>query len=540
MKKNRIIYKIALFYLVIILSACNDFFNVETNNILDHNQYIDEESEMYSGYIGIMTKVQAIGDKIIYLTDTRGELLEPTKNSPNDLINIYNYEDNLEDNIYADPASYYDVIIACNDYLLKLFEYKENNLSAINLSHYEALVSCTLRVKAWTYLTIAKIYGEAVWFDDPIREMKDISIFPVKKLDEIVRECKDLLMKGFDGVNGTHTISWKEWLDPDTETKDSQYRYWDCMTPDFFALYAELCLWSGDYQTTVNLILNTMNAKFASTINDATQYMRNKKLSGVYRNIWNSNSPNAQETVSAIIYKYSYNQTNNLLKHFGTEYPNEYLLAPSEIGVSRFSDLTFNPLGGALSDPREGVTFATDDSGNNVIQKFRPVSNPARTYPYQDDVHIYIYRSAELYFMLAEALNNLGRVDEASALINQGINGSFPNGNVTWSGFTDDWTSASSLGNRTYPDMGIRGVFSLGNRTFIKDDTKANDLAILDEMMLEFPCEGKIYPAMIRMANRYNDYNIIADRVCPKYSDPESIRAKIMSGGYFIKWNLIK
>ena len=58
MKKN--ILKYVLLSMTFFLGACNDFFNVETKNVLDHDGYITEESEMYSGYIGIMTKVQAI------------------------------------------------------------------------------------------------------------------------------------------------------------------------------------------------------------------------------------------------------------------------------------------------------------------------------------------------------------------------------------------------------------------------------------------------------------------------------------------------
>jgi hypothetical protein len=541
MKKMNNILKSSSMLLVLLLalnfSACTDFFIVDTKDVLDHTEYIDEESEMYSGFIGIMTRVQNIGDKIIYITDTRGELLEPTINSSKELYSIYNYDADLTGNHYADPAGYYDVIIACNDYLLKLYEYKENNLSSINMNHYEGLISSTLRIKAWIYLTLGKIYGEAIWFDDPMRELKDISQFKLMDLDEIVSACKDLLTKGFDGVNGRQSIPWKEWLDPYTPTADSPYRYWDSMTPEYFALYAELCLWSGDYQTTANLILGEMNSKFASTVSDATQYLRNARMSGGYSGIWNNRNPLPQETVSAIIYDYSKNQTNNLLKHFSSEAPNEYLLAPSEVGINRFYDSEFNPLGSSNADSRAGITFGVNSSGNNVIRKFRP-NTSIRPYAYQDDVHIYIYRAADLYFMLAEALNNLGRDVEASALINQGVNGSFPNGGVTWAGFTDDWTSASSIGNRKYPDLGIRGVFQLGNRQFEFGNTKANDLAILDEMMLEFPCEGRIYPAMVRIAKRYDDYNIIADRVVSKYSNPEEIRTKILNGGYFINWNL--
>lgn len=129
------------------------------------------------------------------------------------------------------------------------------------------------------------------------------------------------------------------------------------MTPEFFALYGELCLWHGDYQKTVNVILNTMNAKFASTVNDATQYMHNVKLTGTYSKIWDNTNPQPQETVSAIIYNYQGNQTNSLLKHFGTESPNEYLLAPSQVGMDRYTDPDFNPLGGATSDKRSTLLF---------------------------------------------------------------------------------------------------------------------------------------------------------------------------------------
>jgi hypothetical protein len=535
MKKNILQY--AFLALIMTVSGCTDFFNVNTDDILDHTEYIDEESEMYAGFIGIMAKVQQIGDKIIYITDTRGELLEPTPNTPSELYSIYNYDEDLSGNPYADPAPYYDVIVGCNDYLLKLYDYKEKNPSSINMEHYAGLVSSTLRIKAWVYLTLAKIYGEVLWFDEPLRKQEELSQFPMKNLDETVASCKEMLNKGFDGINGRVSMTWKEWLDPHTPTADSNYRYWDYITPEFFALYAELCLWSGDYQTTVDLILDAMNRSFGSSSSDAVAWLRNDRIGNSWGGIWNSSTPLPQENVSAIIYDYSKNQTNDLLRHFGTEYPNEYLLAPSETGRNRFSDPDFNPLGGATSDRRASTTFRTNNTGNWVIQKYRPIGSSVRPNAYQDDVHIYIYRGADLYFMLAEALNNLGRYTETTALINQGVNGYFPNGGVTWEGFSDVWTAVTPTGTRRYPDKGVRGALTLGVRPF-STDTKENDLAILDEMMLEFSCEGRIYPAMIRIAKRYNDYSIIADRVAPKYSDSAVIRDKILAGGYFIKWDL--
>lgn len=539
MKKN--IIKCVLLSFLFSFSACNDFFNVSTNNVLDGDKYIDEESEMYAGYIGIMTKVQTIGDKIIYLTDTRAELLEPTKNTPSDLYSIYSYQTDLEGNTYADPAPYYDVVIACNDYLSKLLQYKTVNAQSIDMDHYKSLVSSTLRVKAWIYLTLVKIYGKAIWFDDPLTTIQDISKYEVSDLDAIVVKCKNLLDAGFDGVNGTFTMSWKEWVDPDTPAANSVYRYWDYMTPEYFALYAELSLWSGDYQKTVDLILGRMNAEFAKTTGANLPWMRNANLGGKYTTFWNAKDPYAYETVSAIIYDYTKNQTNSLYKHFGWESPNKYLLAPSEVGRSHFTDPKYNPLGTAAADPRQDKTFGRNSGGNYVITKYRPLSGAVRVQPYQDDVHIYIYRGADLYLMLAEALNNLGRSKPAAALVNSGVNGAYTASDPQWAGFTADWTSSTTIGSRTYPDLGIRGCFSAGlaSRTFSSTDKKANDMAILNEIMIDMACEGRTYPAMIRMAKRYGDYNIIADRVCPKYgADSTAIRAKIVGGGYFVNWKL--
>lgn len=530
------------------LSACTDFFEPETKDVLKGDDYIDTSTEMYTGYLGIVAKMQAIGDKSIYLTDTRGELLEPTVNTPAELIALYRYNDDLSGNSYADPAGYYDVVIACNDYLSNMMDYKRAYSESINPEHFNALFSSALRIKAWMYLTIAKIYGQALWFDDPmvkIEHLGDTTRFQLMNLDQVVAACKHLLKNGVDGIDGSLSFSWYQWLDPETDLANSQYRYWDYMTPDYDGLWAELCLWSGEYQEAANTMFKALNAKISSSTSDGTPWIRNVTLDGNYATIWNYPSPYPREAVSAIIYDYTRKQTNSLLRHFGTEYPNEYLLRPSQAGRDRFSNTSFNNIGSG-KETRMNVTFKQDYQGRYYICKFRPNANQ-RTYPYQDDVHINIYRASEYHFMLAEALNHLGRFEEAAALINGGVGGKFPTGGVTWEGFTDDWTGSTSMGTRKYYNVGIRGTFGLGARTFkttVKaatyvEDMRFNDMAILDEMLLEFPCEGKIYPAMIRFAKRWNDYNIIADRVVPKYGDDSTeIRNKILNGGYFVPWDL--
>lgn len=540
----------------ILFAGCNSFFEVDTDDTLDDSKYIAEESEMYSGYIGIMTKLQAIGDKIIYLNELRGEMVKPTATAPSELYNLYNYDDDLSGNSYADPAGFYEVINACNDYLRKLQTYKENN--SINESHYKALVSSTLRIKAWTFMTIAKIYGKAVWVDKPMTSLRDLSKFKTLDIDKVMAACKNLLDIGFDDIDGTYETAWKDWVDPDTDLADSEYRRWDMMTPPYFALYGEICLWLGKYQKCIDVIQGHMNSVYEKTNNQSIAFLRNDMHIGKWSSFWNYETPYDYESVSAIMYNYQKNQTNSLLKHFDSDYPNKYWLAPADVAVARFKDKNFDPIGNKTEDYRMGYTVK-EYKGNWVISKFRPVSNAVRA-AYRDDVFVYIYRGADLYFMLAEAFNQLGKKSAIDALINVGIEGytdEFEKNadgvlSGTWNGFTPHWSTqkttyhlangTTSITSRKYGDKGIRGggYTSMGARSFTSN-IRENDEELLKEMMLEMACEGKTYPAMIRMAKRHNDNSIIAKYIVEKYTETgnaDAIRTKIMNGDYFIKWDL--
>lgn len=532
------------------LTSCEDFFEVSNNTELDSDDYISIDSEMYSGYIGITTRLQAIGDKSVYLTDTRAELLEPTTNTPSELLDIYNYNADLTGNSYANPAGYYDVIIACNDYLKRVKEFKDKNLSTIDMDHYEALVSSAVRVKAWTYLMMAKIYGEIVWFDDPLESLTDLSQYSRYDLSDAVKACRQLLDEGYDGVSSDLSFSWYEWIEPDADQSTSVYRYWDYMSPPYFALYGELCLWDGDYQQTVDLILTEMTNMFASTTSTNVQYMHNANMSSRYSSTFRNQDPDAMAVVAYIMYDYTENQTHELFKHFCTDTPNEYLLAPSTVGRERYLDEDINP--GGSSDTRYSNYFSTSASGQRYISKFRNETSSSARSAYESDTPIYMYRSADLYLMLAEALNHVGRYEAASALVNNGIGGTFTSGGLAdadqseWGGFSDAWTPASGRRNS---DIGIRNCAGVDNVEFkTKDDLgelteeeiqRYNDERILNEILLDCCCEGRTLPAMIRMAERYDDYSIIADRVAPKYgSDSTLIRSKIMQGQVFIHYDL--
>lgn len=561
-----ILYKVSMVLATILmLSSCSDFFDPTTEDKLNGTDYISSNTEMYTGFLGIMTKLQAIGDKEILLTDTRGELLEPTDNSTADLISLYNYDTNLQGNSYADPAGYYEVVIACNDYLAKMKEYKDN--PQVDIDVYKDLVASTERIKLWTYKTIGEIYGKAIWFNDPVSKVSSIADsarFAKLDMTALTDTCLAVLQNGYEGISLNRNIDWIAWLDPDNVTSiaNSNYRKWNFMVPPYEGLYAEICLWKGAaldakhidatacYQKASSLLLSALGTYINNSdySGNSPYWLPCATTPGHYKTFWDNAQPYPAETIAALIYDYTNNQTNTLLKHFSTESPNQYLLRPSAAGMSRFKDNAFDP-GSADGETRGNCLFGIAPQGY-YISKYRPEGSTVRVYPYQDDVHIYIYRATQYHMMLAEALNHLQRFKAMNAVLNTGVKSAdYDAEDPEWEGFTKNWTSSADWGTRKYPSMGIRGALGLDARSVKtsvielgKDSTvRYNDEAILDEIMLEFACEGKVYPAMNRMAMRYNDLSIVADRVCPKYEGTgkeSSVRSKIMAGENWVPYTL--
>ncbi len=587
------------------LASCDDFFEPKTDDALSGDDYMSSLTEMSTGYLGIMTKMQAVGDKEIFLTDTRGEVLEPTGQSIAPLIAIYNYEDDLTGNEYADPAGYYDVVIACNDYISKMVDFQKNYPELVKETDYfEGLLASAIRVKVWTYMTLAEIYGQALWFDDPITSIKDVndpSVFQLKNTAEVVAACIGLLEDSYPcngkSIDPSADFSWVNWIDPEhaASIENPLYRYWDQMTPSHKALMVRLKMWDAAFQDKAGdtaaaeddykFVAKTILEMFHNTfVGNVTYWKRGARVSGNYSKIWNYATPNPEHNVSAIIYDYTKNQTNHLLYHFSNEYPNKYLLAPSQAGMAHL--VSIDPIGQSadvmnqiVSTIKEGGWYdklskahrdALDsrmellnktNNGQFFVGKYRPMYSSVRANAYQDDVHIYTFRSIELYLWLAEAFNHLGRYEAMERIVNAGFNSDYntlftniytgesvsASDSLNYEGFSPYWTDSKTGGMF----LGIRGAMGLPNVDLWNETghtaaeaRQHNDSILANEWMLECACEGKSYPNMIRFAERYSDPTIVSKRVTPKYDQQASaIAAKIESKingiqGYYVPWNL--
>ncbi len=543
--------KLLIVALTLAITGCTDLFETNTDDIINDADYISTNGEMYSGFLGVLTKLQAVGDKTIFLTDTRGDFIEPTQNAPEEVWDVYFYN-NMQGNSIANPAEFYDLIIACNDYLDKMFQYKEevgNNMSKVTEENFYGLISGALRIKSWTYLKLGLIYGEAVYFDDPISELVELkegaNFTKLNSLNEIAEKSLSLIDEGVNGINASYEMEWGNWLDPENPTSYTGFPKWSYMIPNYTLLRCEICLTlNQEYEWVREQTLQYLSEIFTENnnnfrLNDRTPGQHSKYFYTEY---------NKEETVSSIIYDYDNDQTNNLVKYFSNTYPAKYILRPTTYGMSKYAD----------DDARGNGAYFASENGDTVMNKYHhSFSYSWVSSAYLDQATIPLYRGFDLHFMLAEAENHLGHWEQAKAILTNGVYGVFSTMvDTTLEGWDIRYQTFLTSGGiegsvYKYPNTGIQGCLSANRTDFSSIDsldidakTKAYDMALLDEALLEFAAEGRSYGMMIRMANRYNgDPKIISDRVCPKYESPEEIRSKIENEtdgkfGYFVHYDL--
>lgn len=567
-----------------VTTSCDDFFETNPDNVLNSEDYIAREAEMYRGFLGIATKIQEVGDHAMWLTEPRSNFLETTGNAPVALQNLNNY-DETDGNEYADPTGYYSVIASCNDYLQKMEEFYIGIDGAISDSakvHFPRLVSSTLRMKAWAYYMLGSIYGEAYWYDKNMTDIEDLSSATFEHLDVkgICDRAIDLLDNGVT-LAGMHIpanleMDWGRWVDP--VNGNEAYDYWKHITPPWLVLRAEFTSWRANYQTDPVL----KKADYQWVRDNVLRYLTNAITTRgfdfysctmhtilYYSNIFYTEQIGyEQQILGAVFYSYQNKQYNRIVQYLCPEYPGDsYYLRPSAFGQSQFTESD-------IRGPHQKLVTNTL-GGEECLTKFyyTRVNNQGylRTKIFEIEPTIPLFRGHDLHFLLAEAENHLGHWEVAKTLLNKGLLEVFPGGYTTlpsdsldgdriWDLQYQEWFAASG----GYGDIGIVGAaraeeYELATLddylatlpadadqeqaaldfAFDEERIKAYDMALADEYLKEFTGEGKSYLYLVKMAERYGDYKVIYDRVAGKYTADKLPQVESsLQQKYFIDWTL--
>ncbi len=574
----------------LLFCSCREMFQTDPDDVINREDYIGQDDEMYRGFLGIMTRMQEAADHAIILTDTRGDYFQTTDNAPLDLQKIYTYEA-TDDNEYADPAPYYSVVIACNDYIDKMKQYREkvgDEMDNTAIDNFNALISSTIRLKVWAYLKLGSIYGEAVWFDDPLEEKIDLSnseVFTHCQMPELIDRCVNLLDSGLVLYNNQRIgskllMDWAAWHTDAEVTTD--YDHWKFMVPEWRSLRCELLLWRGrpeDYLWVRDEVITYLYKVHTGTINDGLEVAYddwrfacnipirtgadNLYATEYYRTFFNelynaSNFTNFYQVITGIMYDYKHNQRNRIIEYFCPVTPGKYYLRPSTFAIGKYGE---SDLRGPVQ--RNNIDVINGDTAfvkyyyhrgewlRNRIVEIHPV--------------IPLFRGHDYHFYLAEAENHLGNWHQAEVIMNEGVTNEFADKTLpkywrseysTWfcpsGGYGDIGVANCVYGNlRDFPVRKLNPVdkTSDGSGPFYNskgeafDETarmKEYDLLILDEALAEYAGEGRAYGILCRMAERYGAEAVV-DRVADKYQGTpyyDKVRAAILAGDYWVKWDL--
>lgn len=518
MKSYYIHYSIVV--LCLFFTSCSKYFEVNTNDILTDKEYGQETNELYSGYMGVAAKMQSLADQTVFLSDLRTDLLEPTANAPQDLWDLYNYKEK-KGNTFANPRTYYDLIVNANAYLEKIISYRKANPKALEDEHYRALISGTIRFKVWTYLTLGKLYGKVAYFDDSKIDLDNLSSIPVISLNELLPKLVSLMEIGLDGVDGKYVANWGNILFPGVNT-NQQDLTWNMICPSPEPLLMELYLWTKQYAKVVDIgirfIYDNGSNKFK---------VSNDDYNGEWVQVFTRDPiTRTRVLINIVPYDFERNQTNRLIQFFSNLNPSVYYLKPTEVAMRRYQEqIRYD--GHTLGDQYRGENYTYYlQNGEWVFRKFSRDRESASEI-YKNNVHIVIYRDADVHFFMIEALNNLGMFDQAEALLNDGVELYLSRnaGNLKYP-FDDAVMNVSLARN-----WGIRRRVNLAPvypEGISRDDLstpekmdaykKAFDKLVVKETLMESAGEAKAYFAMMRIADRWNDPTILADVVAQKYN----------------------
>lgn len=487
------------------LTACDDFFSADADDILLGDDNFQKRSELYASFIGNAALFQDAAEQALYISELRGDLMEPTENAPVDFWNVYRYQSD-ENNSLTQANVFYKVILGCNDFLRHAITFNKNNPGVVENNIYQGMISETLRFRAWAYLTLGKIYGEVAWHDLSLQDFTEDPKVEVVKFKDLPGLLLSHLANGVEGIDGTVILDWN--LITYTEDKG-----WNRIGVHPNALMGELYLWKQEYKQAVDQFLNLIRNSGDDKTFTIVQFTNNQMSK--WREIFCKTITAAEaEIITGAPYDYTRQQVNKLQYYFSAVSPNVYYLRPTDRMISLFGQQSTTT--GKKGDNRGSSYTYSISGGKKYIVKYSYDKDPE-----EQDATIPVYRASDIHLMIAECLNRLHLFTESLAFVN---------------GLKSYWNSGGyfnkPFNNPMFPAnlkdcAGVRGRMSMKSVTPELDDMTdeekevAIDSIIVEEVALECAYEGKRYFALMRSALRWEQPEIMAETLSAKFPDAE-------------------
>lgn len=515
-------------------TSCDSLLNVDSERYT-----FEEDFQMKSAHdtiysmVGVFSQLQKLGDRYILLGELRSDLMQTNENASRYLkeINDFNFSGG---NPYINQKDYYAVINSCN-YVTTWVDTSYTKLSdKAMLRSYAAAKA----IRAWTYMQLALNFKEVHYYTTPITTVADATkAYPIIELDALT----DSLIADLYPLRYINTMDLGTF---------GAFKTQQTILPIRFIL-GDLYLWKGEYENAAkayyDLIYNTGRLITEDYLSKWT--LSDKKAFQTYNPLWNKVlDPNSTEVIATIASSISYGQqftVDSLSYHFD--------IAPSNLVLKKWSQSIYYVDSTTIGDGdlrSKGSVYQVDDKFSAVANVFDESENPYIT-KYQTmntgtEKCLVLYRNSLLYLRYAEAVNRLGCPQLAFAVIKKGLT------RLTTNSQAIVRNEITAFGNGSVPafmnfidtrfddNIGIRqrglGNTPLDTRVYViprlltKNDTlDFVEDAIVEELALEMAFEGNRFHDLMRIANRRDKPEYLADRVSSKYTvNKDIIKAKLM------------
>jgi hypothetical protein len=537
-----------------ILGACKKSFDVKPGTELDASQMYRNVYDADAAVLGIYGKFMSLADRYVILNELRADLLDYTNNADQYLRQISTHSV-TDDNPYASPRPFYELILNCNDVLKNFAIMKQkNSLKEAEFNQRYSDVAC---LRSFLYLQLGIHYGDEVRYVtdqlETVDAVKDESRFPKVPFNQLLDSL----------ISFTEKIPFKDQYPTGTTlniTLDG------IPTNNFFinkkCLLGDLYLWKGNYTKSATYYRQVMEAATTGTVNE--NYYSQYKIgwaSGFNHYVTYTRAGDAstlnyadgwrlifdrpydagytREWIWALPYDSKFQPENPLIKLF-SPVGGSYLVKPSQEIIDNWNNQQQRPVqiaGMASGIPYDarGLLSVSTIGGQPVVMKYLySYLNYATNLPVNPlakNGKWFLYRQTHLHLRFAEATNRDGYYRLASGFLNAGIGGAFPpptgvtdlttyqntlsypapynfdarNGNIPY--FRSDW----------YRHIGIRARALVTDYPVPAADSLLQiENGLINEGALENAFEGTRWPDLLRIALRRNDPAFLADKIYAK------------------------
>ncbi len=487
---RRIHILIPAFMLAVVLpvfTACDDMLDMGNSDVLyADNNHLTEANDSVNSYVGILAQLQKIAVRTNLFGELRADLVSVESTADADLkaISTFTVDD---DNAYNAPRDYYAVINNCNYFLANadtaLRENRYIGGMAQNVRVFQAEYCAVRAVRAWLYLQLGQIYGTNIpVVTTPILSLDDA--------DAAMASATKMDLAGLCQYFIDDLLPYVSWFDYPYHGNKG-YAGYNNHTPSRMTVFpvqlvlGDLYLWLSSIRQDKTLAREAAKCYYdyidwtpvEGGVDNNTSY-KHKSITGYMSDHWSDNSFTNGDYLAYVTREYTWFSTTS----FGGDYDEVVTVIAMD---SASSEGHFNQLRylyswnqddnttdavivpaqpaydysdsqvylGAYLSSSGGVAYTTVSAGalsetllsDHCLGDLRLPSNIISTYR-GDDRHeakgilkisspqdIIIYRRADIYLRLAEALCYAGFPKFALSILTTGLDNTVirnPNGEV--------------------------------------------------------------------------------------------------------------